>query len=61
MGESFQPFIYGLVGFPLQIAVGYNIPLVIDRENGEAKYGGDPSSETKAGFTYEDSDLFYVT
>ena len=61
MGEPFQPFIYGQVGFPLQIAVGYDIPLIIDGENGEAEYGGDPSSETKAGFTYEDSDAYWFS
>ncbi len=58
MGEPFQPFIYGQVGFPLQIFVGYDIPLIMDGENGEAEYGGDPTSETKAGFNFDDNDAY---
>ena len=61
MGEPFQPFIYGQVGFPLQIAVGYDIPLVLDGENGEAEYGGDPSSENKVGFNYKDADAYWLS
>jgi len=41
MGEPFQPFIYGQMGFPLWTAVRYRVPLVFYGENGEAEYGGD--------------------
>jgi N-acetyl sugar amidotransferase len=61
MGEPFQPFIYGQGGFPMQIAVGYNIPLIMDGENGEAEYGGDPSSESKIGFNYQDADDYWLS
>ena len=50
MGDPFQPFIYGQVSFPLRVAAGYNIDLIMDGENGEAEYGGDPDSEEKSGF-----------
>lgn len=41
MGDPFQPFIYGQTNFPLQIAVSYNISLIMYGENGEVEYGGD--------------------
>jgi N-acetyl sugar amidotransferase len=41
MGDPFQPFIYGQTNFPLQIAVSYNINLIMYGENGEVEYGGD--------------------
>ena len=40
LGDPFQPFIYGQVNIPLQIAVKYKIPLVMYGENSEAEYGG---------------------
>lgn len=41
LGDPFQPFIYGQFNFPLQIAVKYQIPLIMYGENGEVEYGGD--------------------
>ncbi len=41
VGDSFQPFIYGQSNFPLQIAVKYQVPLIMYGENGEVEYGGD--------------------
>jgi len=41
LGDSFQPFIYGVKAFPLQIAVKYGIPLVMYAEDGEVEYGGE--------------------
>ena len=41
LGDPFQPFIYGQTNFPLQIAVRYQIPLIMYGENGEVEYGGD--------------------
>jgi len=40
IGDPFQPFIYGQVNFPSQIALQYNISLIMDGENGEEEYGG---------------------
>ncbi len=47
MGDPFQPFIYGVYSFPLQVAVSYNIPLIMYGENGEVEYGGDPKNADK--------------
>jgi N-acetyl sugar amidotransferase len=48
LGEPFQPFIYGQTNFPLQVAVNYNIPLIMYGENGEVEYGGDMKNAFKA-------------
>jgi|MDSW01.2.fsa_nt_gb N-acetyl sugar amidotransferase len=61
MGEPFQPFIYGQVSYPLQIAVRYGIPLIMDGENGEAEYGGDSDTEDKPGFTAEDAEKYWFS
>lgn len=47
MGDPFQAFIYGVYSFPLQIAVKYNISLIMYGENGEVEYGGDPKNADK--------------
>ena len=57
MGEPFQPFIYGMIWFPVQIAVGYDIPFIMDGENGETEYGGDPSAD-KPGYSIGDVDKY---
>ena len=41
IADPFQPFIYGQTNFPLNIAVKYNIKLIMYGENGEVEYGGD--------------------
>lgn len=41
LGDPFQPFIYGQTNFPLQVAVQYEVPLIMYGENGEVEYGGD--------------------
>ena len=45
MGDPFQPFIYGQSNLPLRVAVDKGISLIMDGENGEAEYGGDPTVE----------------
>ncbi len=60
MGEPFQPFIYGQVSFPLQIALGYDIPLVMDGENGEVEYGGDNTSNATS-FNLEDEIKYWFS
>lgn len=54
LGDPFQPFIYGQVAFPLQMAVRYNVKLVMDGENAEAEYGGDPKQEDTKGLNLEE-------
>lgn len=61
MGEPFQPFIYGQVSYPLQVAVRYGIPLIMDGENGEAEYGGDSATEDRPGFTAEDAERYWFS
>ena len=61
MGEPFQPFIYGQVSYPLQVAVRYGIPLIMDGENGEAEYGGDSDTEDRPGFTAEDAERYWFS
>ncbi|MFH1995883.1 MAG: N-acetyl sugar amidotransferase [Candidatus Omnitrophota bacterium] len=60
MGEPFQPFIYGQVSFPLQMAVKYKVPLIMDGENGETEYGGDEKCE-KMGFSLEDEMKYWFS
>lgn len=61
MGEPFQPFIYGQVNFPLHMALKYDVPLIMDGENGEAEYGGDPKTAGKTGFTAQDADQYWFS
>lgn len=53
LGDPFQPFIYGQTNFPLQIAVNYNIPLLMYGENGEVEYGGDMKNAFKPTRDYK--------
>jgi len=53
MGEPFQPFILGQVSFPLQIALKYDVKLIMDGENAEAEYGGDLNQEEEKGLDLE--------
>lgn len=48
IGDPFQPFVYGQTNFPMQVAVNYDIPLVMYGENGEVEYGGDMKNAFKA-------------
>ncbi len=41
MGDPFQPFIYGVINFPLHMALKYDVQLLMYGENGEVEYGGD--------------------
>jgi len=61
MGDPFQPFIYGQVWFPVQMAIAYDIPLIFDGENGEAEYGGDSNSEDLKGFDVEESTQYWFS
>ena len=60
MGDPFQPFIYGVVSFPIQMALAYNVPLIMDGENGELEYGGDDSAN-RQGFSVEDEIKYWFS
>lgn len=60
LGEPFQPFIYGQIWFPVRIAAREGIGLIMDGENGEVEYGGDPESE-KPGFDVEDAIQYWLS
>ena len=53
LGDPFQPFIYGQTNFPLQVAVQYQIPLIMYGENGEVEYGGDMKNAFKPTRDYK--------
>lgn len=53
LGDPFQPFIYGQTNFPMQIALRYQIPLVMYGENGEVEYGGDMRNAFKPTRDYK--------
>jgi N-acetyl sugar amidotransferase len=40
LGDPFQPFIYGQTHYPMQMALKYNVALIMYGENGEVEYGG---------------------
>ncbi len=59
MGDPFQPFVYGQCNVPLRIAKAYDIPLIVDGENGEVEYGGDDNTEQLTGFQNDESVEFW--
>lgn len=61
VGDPFQPFIYGQVNLPLRVAMEKGIHLIMDGENGEAEYGGDPSTETNKGFSSEEANKYWLS
>lgn len=61
MGDPFLPFIYGQTNFPLQMAVRYNIPLIMYGENGEVEYGGDMKNAHRPTRDIEDHDKHYFS
>lgn len=61
VGDPFQPFIYGQVNLPLRVAAEKGIHLIMDGENGEAEYGGDPSTESNKGFSSEEATKYWLS
>ena len=61
MGDPFQPFIYGQTNFPLQMAVRYQIPLIMYGENGEVEYGGDMKNAHRPTREIADHDKHYFS
>lgn len=60
LGDHFQPFVYGQLAFPMQMAVKLGIDLVFGAENGEAQYGGDTSANDKHCWDYTDWERVYL-
>ena len=60
LGDPFQPFVYGQVNYPFQIATKFNIKLVFYGENGEAEYGGSTKSNDKPCFSWDDFAEVYM-
>jgi N-acetyl sugar amidotransferase len=56
LGDPFQPFIYGQVNFPLNMALKYKVPLIMYGENGEVEYGGDMKNAFRPDRTVQDQD-----
>jgi len=61
LGDPFQPFIYGQLNFPLQIAVNYGIKLIMYGENGEVEYGGDMKNAYTPKREVTDQDKHYFS
>ena len=61
MGDPFLPFIYGQTNFPLQMAVRYEVPLIMYGENGEVEYGGDMKNAYKPTREIADHDTHYFS
>ena len=61
IGDPFQPFIYGQTYLPLKVAGFYGINLIFDGENGDAEYGGDPTTEAATGFTLKDANEYWLS
>ncbi len=54
LGDPFDPFVYGQLAFPMQIAAKFNISLVMFGENGDLEYSGNTEAENKP--RYDDAD-----
>lgn len=61
MGDPFIPFIYGQTNFPLQMAVRYQIQLIMYGENGEVEYGGDMKNAHRPTREIADHDAHYFS
>lgn len=61
IGDPFQPFVYGQTYSPLKVAAQYGIGLVVDGENGDAEYGGNPEAESLKGYGEEDAAKFWLS
>lgn len=61
LGDPFQPFIFGQMNFPLQIAVRFGISLIMYGENGEDEYGGDMKNANKPTREITDHNKHYFS
>ncbi len=61
LGDPFQPFIYGQTHFPMQMAVRYNVQIIMYGENGEVEYGGDMRNAFRPTREIQDHDKHYFS
>lgn len=61
LGDPFQPFIYGQTNFPMQMAIRYNVSLIMYGENGEVEYGGDMKNAFRPDREIADHDKHYFS
>ena len=61
LGDPFQPFIYGQYNFPIQVAVRWNVPLIMYGENGEVEYGGDMKNAYRPNRDILDAEKHYFS
>lgn len=61
LGDPFQAFIYGQTNFPLQMAIKYNVSLIMYGENGEVEYGGDMKNAHRPTREIVDHDRHYFS
>jgi N-acetyl sugar amidotransferase len=61
MGDPFQPFIYGVINFPLRMALKHEVQLIMYGENGEVEYGGDMKNAFKPTRDITDHDKHYFS
>lgn len=59
LGDAWQPFAYGQMGYAFHVALRFDIQLVFYGENGEAEYGGDPKNNHLSHMPLEDWALLY--
>lgn len=59
-GDPWQPFAYGQLCWPMQVAAQNGIKLVFFGENGEAEYGGDPAADDKPCWGFDDWERVYT-
>ena len=45
----------------MHMALAYDVPLIIDGENGEAEYGGSSESENNRGFGVEEATKYWFS
>jgi N-acetyl sugar amidotransferase len=60
LGDPFQPFVYGQLAFPMQMARRFSVPLVMFGECGEAYYGGDASAANAPRWDTAEWDRVYT-
>ena len=59
-GDAWEPFTFGQLCYPMNMAVRFNVPLVFFGENGEAIYSGDMTAADKRSYDYDDWDRVYL-
>ena len=61
LGDHNEAFDRGQMSAPFQVAVKYNVKLVMYGENGEAEYGGTTRNNDNPGMPWEDFERIYYS